>query len=1486
MIRRWLLLTCILLLAVVSQVCSAKKSDGPKITATRVPHEPIYVFYFDNSDTILFQDASTADVYRSFDGGATWEVIDDEDGAMKGSVWSIQPHPYDNQKAYILGTRGQHWVTTDQAKTWRRFELNATPSILNRPLAFHGRDSRRVIFHGEQCFQFRCAERAFYTTDDFQTIEPLRDNSRGCSWAVGTPQFAEGLPGVLDEITDRIFCVVPGLKIPFAYAYRLVSSDNFFRDDEDGVEVKLHEGRPVSGIINTAAVKKYLVTAAKSQGTDELALYVTDDAKVWHRAEFGNHKLEEDAYTVLESTNYSIQVDVMNTGRMTNMGVLFTSNSNGTYFTRNIEHTNRNLQGLVDFEKIANVQGIVLVNVVDNWQAVEETGADKKVVSRISFDDGRTWQPLKVKDKDLHLHSVTAFKNVGRVFSSPAPGLVMGVGNTGDYLKDYNDGDLYVSDDAGVTWRKALDKPHKYEFGNQGGVIMAVPDHGKANKIQYSINHGKDWESAELEDSIVPSLLTTTSDSSSLKFLLIGALGEEYVVYSVDFSGLHERKCNEDDFEKWPARLDEKGEPDCLMGHKQFYRRRKADADCFVDEEFKDPDPIFEPCKCTAEDFECDYNFVRSEDGKKCVPAAPLRVPEGKCKNPDDTFKGPSGWRLIPGNACIRDGGENLDEEVERPCKEAAKVPSGDANAVTATKQFFDAKSFGEYYYLERGRSSRGDDETIVMRTADDELFVTHDHGKTWQRKLKGEKVREIVPHRYINDRAFFLTDGDEHFLTINRAETIDSFDSPLPRNPRLTLAFHPKFKEWMIWTGISNCHGPGDSCQKTAYLTKNRGDQWELLLRSVEKCEFMAREDRPDSDDLIFCDQYEDENPKEDRQLISSRNWFSESEVHFKNVVEFATVAEFIIVAALDPKKEGSLKVDTSVDGKIFADAEFPPNFDVPVQKAYTVLDSSTHSVFLHVTVNNERDRAYGSIIKSNSNGTSYVLSIGAVNRDNEGYVDFEKMQGLEGVAIVNVVGNVQDVEKGKEKRLKTMITHNDGAQWTLLPPPAKDAEGKDFGCSVKDGKPTDKCSLHLHGYTERKDPRDTFASASAIGLMFGVGNVGEYLTTKDEADTFFTRDGGITWKAVKKGSYKWEFGDQGSVLVLVEELKPTKVVYFSVDEGDTWEEFKFSDEEMVIESISTLPSDTSKNFLLWGREVSSGKLATVNLDFSGLRDRKCNLDEETGEGEDYYLWEPKHPLQEGNCLFGHVEQYHRKKPSSHCWNDWSEPHIHRIARNCTCTREDYECDYNYEPQSDGSCALVPGLPQPDAMAICREDPNAIEYWEPTGYRRIPLTTCEGGLHLDRLISKPCPNKEKEYQEKHGISGVGLFFAIVIPIGLAAAVGYYVYTRWDGKFGQIRLGEHVGESEGLFSRDSPLITVPIAIIAGTVAVIQALPLLASSLWRSVSGYIRLPGRRSGPRPYATRGAFAARRGDYTSVVDDEDELLGADDFDEEEEEA
>ncbi|KKK22888.1 hypothetical protein P175DRAFT_0448026 [Aspergillus ochraceoroseus IBT 24754] len=1479
MISRWLqLVSCLIVALCLTPPSVAKKSEPTVSNPFKLPHEPLLMFYFEDTDTILMN-LRNGDLMRSFDAGASWGTIEDE--GMKNEVVSVHEHPYDKNKAYALGRDQRHWITTDQAKTWRAFEVPHSPHYAAgamSPFSFHGWDSSKVIVETKECPM--CSFKTYYTTDDFKSLKPLKESAAGCSWAVGHSHFGADVE-LPKYINDRTLCVLPGLKNPSSYAYRLVYSDDYFATE--GTEVKLQDGRPVSGVTNVAAVKKFMVAAVEAQGTAERALYVTIDTETWHRAEFDGHRIEEDSYTILESTNYSLQIDVL-THRSSGMGTLFTSNSNGTYFTRNIDYTNRGPRGYVDFEKIANIQGIVLVNTVDNPDEVL-SGSRKKVVTKISFDDGRTFESLKVDSETLHLHSVTAFANLGRVFSSPAPGLVMGVGNTGDYLKEYASGNLYVSDDAGLNWRLARKGPHKYEFGDQGAVLMAISDDGKAKKIEFSIDHGKEWKSVDLPHKLYPTTVTTTPDSTSLKFVLVGFSGEigqeQYVVFSIDFAELHERKCEEGDFDKeWPARLDKDGNPDCLMGHKQFYRRRKANADCFVDEEFKDPVPDFRSCTCTAEDFECEYK--PTEDGKSCVLPSSLRPPEGQCQDPSDTYMGPSGWRLIPGNKCIREGGESLDKNVEIPCRNVTDHP-GAGKEIFSTPSSISAKKLPYYYYMERQTTNLGDDETILALNTDNQLLVSHDHGKSWKQELKDETIVAIAPHRYNSDMAYVLTNRAEGFWTIDRGQTFKPFKTKAPpsRDRLYPLGFHPTKRDWLLWIGAADCDT--NDCHSDLYISKNRGEDWELVLRYVQKCEFESRASRPDSDYLLFCEQYEKENKKNRLQLVySTDEQFSNWKVHYEDVAHYAARSEYIVVASRNTET-GALRASISLDGLTFAEVKFPSNID-PYQNLYTVLDATTHAVFLYVEQGNGPGAEYGSLVKSNSNGTTFVLSLDRVNQNTRGYVDFERMASLEGVIVTNIVSNVEELPSGADKKIRTMITHNDGAQWSLLPPPAKDAEGKSFDCSTPNGKGTDQCALHLHGYTERRDERDTFSSGSAIGLMMGLGNVGPHLTREDAADIFMTRDGGITWISVKKGRWVYEYGDAGSIIVIAPESKPTKSLYYTTDEGDSWQEYEFSEVELEVLDISTVQSDTSKNFLLWCRKPGSEKeLTTVNVDFSGLYATSCEFESDGRVGKDYELWEPKHPFQDDNCLFGHVEQYRRKKPTSKCWNNWRGPRLHSIGSNCTCSRQDYECDYNFEPQSDGSCALVPGLEKQDAAAYCKANPDAIEYWEKTGYRRIPQTTCQGGKNLDHLERKPCPGKHEEFDKKHGISGVGLFFAIVTPITVAVAVGYYAFTRWDGKFGQIRLGETQATSQGFLSRDSLLITVPIAIVAGIVAVAKTLPLLATSLWRSVSGYVHIGRNRGYSRPYSSRASFAARRGDYTSVVDDEDELLGVEEAEAEE---
>lgn len=215
---------------------------------------------------------------------------------------------------------------------------------------------------------------------------------------------------------------------------------------------------------------------------------------------------------------------------------------------------------------------------------------------------------------------------------------------------------------------------------------------------------------------------------------------------------------------------------------------------------------------------------------------------------------------------------------------------------------------------------------------------------------------------------------------------------------------------------------------------------------------------------------------------------------------------------------------------------------------------------------------------------------------------------------------------------------------------------------------------------------------------------------------------------------------------------------------------------------------------------------------------------------------------------------------------------------------------DYNFELDNHGACSLVPGFQPISKEDYCKKNPDAVEFYESSGYRRIPLTTCEGGLEMDKQsVPVSCPGREDDFEKIHKISGWSIFFAVVIPIGLAMGAGYWVWTRWDGKFGQIRLGDH-GHSEFL-DADNPWIKYPVMVTAGLVAVVVAIPSVMTALWRSsrsaldqwgvldrfgTGNYTWLPGSNGrATRRFTTRDSFARSRDAYAIVDEDEGELLG-----------
>jgi hypothetical protein len=108
-----------------------------------------------------------------------------------------------------------------------------------------------------------------------------------------------------------------------------------------------------------------------------------------------------------------------------------------------------------------------------------------------------------------------------------------------------------------------------------------------------------------------------------------------------------------------------------------------------------------------------------------------------------------------------------------------------------------------------------------------------------------------------------------------------------------------------------------------------------------------------------------------------------------------------------------------------------------------------------------------WGNILKSNSNGTYYGLSMEYANRDGRGLVDFEKMIGLDGIALINIVANPDEAKVTNEKKLQSRITHNDGkfgllvrylhelilavgGTWSPLEPPTHDSFGQRYECDT----------------------------------------------------------------------------------------------------------------------------------------------------------------------------------------------------------------------------------------------------------------------------------------------------------------------------------------------------------------------------------------------------------------------------------------------------
>ncbi|KAK7456441.1 vacuolar protein sorting/targeting protein PEP1 [Stygiomarasmius scandens] len=1279
------------------------------------------------------------------------------------------------------------------------------PSLISKPLSFHATKHGYILYQGTACESIGwasiCHDETYYTKDAFSSDSRLlfMDSSR-CQFAHSSTTFKH------EAHEDLIYCVGfdQNAGDHSLSSSRLFSSTDFF-DTEKTLE-DLGIGRDARGVFAFTIVAKYAVVALKDvspHSNGELHLYVTEDTKSWAKAQFphsSSAQLKENAYTIVESTTHSLAVDVV-LRDINAVGTLYLSNSNGTYFVETLKDTNRNEMGYVDYEPIYGIEGVGIASIVANADAVQGRRAPKQLQSRITYNEGRDWRPLKApstdvdgrrfpcntqdKDCSLHLYSVTSPHNFGRIFSSPAPGILMGVGSVGNMLAPYEECDLFVSTDAGLNWKMAKRDAHMYEFGDSGTILIAVNDEEMTDKVSYSLDMGQTWREYQLPFRFRAKALVTLPDSTSQKFILSAQIPREeqgkngngrYAIIYLDFAEMRSRQCSDGDFDKWYARAHDS---QCLMGHNQWYKRRKPDADCYVGSKFVDPVVHEDSCECTDFDFECDFNYVRHEG--KCEPVGPEPIPAGVCKKLEDTYMGSSGWRKIPGNTC--EGGIHKDDKVEKKCSQAAPA---EGEIVHQTFEF-SSTIVQQAYFRES--------QTILVRLRDGTIWQSSNEGYTWNQIEKDENFVAFYHHPYSDDRAYLLTSKNYIYTTTDTGRSWNKVDTPNPPNTfrAQVLRFQPTNSDHLIWVGDKDCDTLNE-CRAEAHYSSNNGKKWEFIERYVVNCAWAADTKLQADPTEIICESYSikrgsqkmlsNENKLE---LIEGKQFYKKKQKLFDEVVGFAKFSEYLVVAEMLPSRQ-FLDLQVSLDGVNFAPGMFPPGMR-PDAHAYTVLESSTKSLFLHKTTSEAPFPFWGNILKSNSNGTYFVLSAENVNRDHRGYVDFEKMIGLDGIALINVVANPLEASLTGKKALQSRITHNDGGSWNYLKPPQNDSLGNEYPCKGT-------CNLHVHGYTERVDPRATYSSPSVVGLIMAVGNVGEELFDYTASDTFLSRDGGFNWEEVHKDAHLWEFGDSGSILVMANDEEPTDHVLYSTDQGKTWKEYIFSTEKMRVRIIVTVPSDTSRRFILFGEYPShNSKAAAVHIDFSQLIGRQCKLDPDNPQEDDFELWSPSEEREEF-CLFGRRTLYHRRLRDAQCYIGDLEKIEAKIQDDCTCTPTDFECEFNFMRNEGGDCVLAPGTQalddDPDGQCATGQ-----EFWyERTAYRQIPYSSCNGGDSKYRGKAHPCP----------GLAGHGALFwwtIILIPFAFTGFVAWWYYRRSGMARGTIRLPS---EGRSMYGSDSGII--------------------------------------------------------------------------------
>ena len=717
--------------------------------------------------------------------------------------------------------------------------------------------------------------------------------------------------------------------------------------------------------------------------------------------------------------------------------------------------------------------------------------------------------------------------------------------------------------------------------------------------------------------------------------------------------------------------------------------------------------------------------------------------------------------------------------------------------------------------------------EVIIILTSKHSIYRSIDKGMHWSllndifkntgmnelEETSNEigQISSIVQSSADKNLLIFLGSSGINWISENCGENIRALNHGRPIHE---YVFHPTEREWALASAFTICDDfIEEPCKiyKEVFLTKDLGLHWVQLNKYVVQFSWgivekeqidkgvpkerilMSYEPRGEGDQKLSKWNYKVD-------FICSDDFFNSTKLLVTKGNKFLLTNHYLFVATVvDQDTQEVLLLSSKSTHFEYDFKQIETNQKSFLEHSYTFLDSSFHSVFLHINHFGEASK-YGHIYTSGPRGLQYSLSLKNNVRNDENQCDFEKINSVEGVYIANYISGKymkmaqkemeqysnnkknsigksikKNINKnpGNKKNLfykdyiKTVITFNKGGEWQRIKAPKYDSLGKEYECG-------EYCYLNLFGLSSENPP--FYSVDNAIGIIISNGNVGHYLS-RDIVNTYLSRDGGLNWFEIKKGSHIYEIGDNGGLILLADYEKPTNRIYYSWDEGLNFEDLIITNEEFLIRNIIIEPKSNSHNFIVYGENLKKGskKGIIIGINF-GKVFGPC-------KSNDFEIWSPSDGRAGTECLLGHKIEITRRKRDAKCIVNFSSIERKIIKTNCDCTIRDYQCDMGYQREDVG----MPCTSLKNNMSVLiynksvsfvnsseiRAPKNCYgKYYISKGYRKIPGDTCVKGIEFDPIEFK-CP-----FFMNFGIGFVFIFFVVLIILVVGVVFvnkNYYV---------------------------------------------------------------------------------------------------------------